>query len=430
MGKWVKSLLGAIGPITKGSGISRDQSHSGELPAVRYGEIYTHHNEYVKDYVSRISNEVAETAQPTHRGDILFAGSGETPDDIGKCVALLDDGVFAGGDLVIFSPPDGSDPVYWGCLLNIPYVQKQKAMRAQGSSIYHIRPDAIKKIEVVYNSDADDQRHIAEILTACDEVIEKSETVVEKYRAIKAGMLKDLFTRGIGKNGKLRPPPESAPQLYKDTALGKVPQEWEVKTIGEMFALKNGVSKGKEYFGHGVPIVNFTDVFNRPRITPDVLKGRVEMDRHELDSFAVKSGDVFFTRTSETPEEIGMAAVVIGEFVDTVFSGFVLRGRPISEDLENEFKVFCFRTDAVRKRIIGDCSYTTRALTNGGKLSAIKMGVPSTGEQRQIAERLSAIDAKIADELAVIAKYRKVKAGLMARLLTPPPDVEIVDGGG
>ena len=424
MGKWVKSLLGAIGPITKGSGISRDQSHSGELPAVRYGEIYTHHNEYVKDYVSRISNEVAETAQPTHRGDILFAGSGETPDDIGKCVALLDDGVFAGGDLVIFSPPDGSDPVYWGCLLNIPYVQKQKAMRAQGSSIYHIRPDAIKKIEVVYDSDADEQRHIAEILTTCDEVIEKSEAVVEKYRAIKAGMLKDLFTRGIGKNGKLRPPPESAPQLYKDTALGKVPREWEIKTIGEMFSFKNGVSKGKEYFGHGVPIVNFTDVFNKPRITPDVLKGRVEMDRHEIDSFAVKSGDVFFTRTSETPEEIGMAAVVIGEFVDTVFSGFVLRGRPISEDLENEFKVFCFRTDAVRKRIIGDCSYTTRALTNGGKLSAIKMGVPSTCEQRQIAERLSAIDAKIADELAVVAKYRRVRAGLMARLLTPP-DMEV-----
>ena len=282
----------------------------------------------------------------------------------------------------------------------------------------------MRRMQVEYPAPLDEQRHIAEILTTCDEVIEKSEAVVEKYRAIKAGMLKDLFTRGIGKNGKLRPPPESAPQLYRDTALGKVPREWEIKTIGEMFSFKNGVSKGKEYFGHGVPIVNFTDVFNKPRITPDALKGRVEMDRHEIESFAVKSGDVFFTRTSETPEEIGMAAVVIGEFVDTVFSGFVLRGRPISEDLEDEFKVFCFRTDAIRKRIVGDCSYTTRALTNGTKLSAIKMGVPSKCEQQRIAERLSAIDAKIAGELAVIAKYRKVKAGLMARLLTPP-DMEV-----
>lgn len=299
-----------------------------------------------------------------------------------------------------------------------------------GTGYPAITPKELSRIKVCHPVSVDEQRHIAEILTTCDEVIEKSGAVVEKYRAIKAGMLKDLFTRGIGKDGKLRPPPESAPQLYKDTALGKVPCEWEVKTIGEMFAFKNGVSKGKEYFGHGVPIVNFTDVFNKPRITPDVLKGRVEMDRHEIDSFAVKSGDVFFTRTSETPEEIGMAAVVIGEFVDTVFSGFVLRGRPIGKDLEDEFKVFCFRTDAVRKRIIGDCSYTTRALTNGAKLSAINMRVPSKCEQRRIAERLSAIDAKIADELAVVAKYRKVKTGLMARLLTPPDgEVEIVDGG-
>ena len=79
MGKWVKSLLGAIGPITKGSGINRDQSHSGELPAVRYGEIYTHHNEYVKDYVSRISNEVSDVDTSTgnieYDGDVRVLGS-------------------------------------------------------------------------------------------------------------------------------------------------------------------------------------------------------------------------------------------------------------------------------------------------------------------------------------------------------------------
>jgi restriction endonuclease S subunit len=67
---------------------------------------------------------------------------------------------------------------------------------------------------------------------------------------------------------------------------------------------------------------------------------------------------------------------------------------------------------------------------NQTSLKALCIAFPQNmHEQQQIAERLSAIDAKIADELAVIAKYRKVKAGLMARLLTPPPGVEIVDGG-
>jgi type I restriction enzyme S subunit len=63
------------------------------------------------------------------------------------------------------------------------------------------------------------------------------------------------------------------------------------------------------------------------------------------------------------------------------------------------------------------------------KLEIVPIFDIELNEQQRIAERLSAIDAKIADELAVVAKYRKVKAGLMARLLTPPPGVEIVDGG-
>ena len=413
MGKWVKSLLGTIGPITKGSGISRDQSHSGELPAVRYGEIYTHHNEYVKDYVSRISNEVAETAQPTHRGDILFAGSGETPDDIGKCVALLDDGVFAGGDLVIFSPPDGSDPVYWGCLLNIPYVQKQKAMRAQGSSIYHIRPDAIKKIEVVYDSDADEQRHIAEILTTCDEVIEKSEAVVEKYRAIKAGMLKDLFTRGIGKNGKLRPPPESAPQLYKDTALGKVPREWEEKTIAEIGDVVTGSTPSRSDSANWggdfnwISAQDFKDkyIYNAAEKVSD--KGKRACHLLPLNSVLVTC-----------IASIGLNAIAKVECAtNQQINAVICEGC----DYEYFYYLICF-SDGKLKQLAGQTAVPIISKTD---FQQLLMAYPSDfAEQQRIAERLSAIDAKIADELAVIAKYRKVKAGLMARLLTPP-DMEV-----
>ena len=431
MGKWVKSLLGAIGPITKGSGISRDQSHSGELPAVRYGEIYTHHNEYVKDYVSRISNEVAETAQPTHRGDILFAGSGETPDDIGKCVALLDDGVFAGGDLVIFSPPDGSDPVYWGSLLNIPYVQKQKAMRAQGSSIYHIRPDAIKKIEVVYDSDADEQRHIAEILTTCDEVIEKTEAVVEKYRAIKAGMLKDLFTRGIGKNGKLRPPPESAPQHYKDTALGKVPREWEVKSFDSAFELhgnntlsrafltnQNGVVRNVHY---GDVLVKYDTILDcDDEALPSVIAEGVRQAGNDY----LQNCDLVFADTAED-DTVGKAVELYNVGDRTIVSGLhTIFARPKEDDFASRWLGYYVNSDSFHKQLL--------PFVVGSKVSSISrtnikrtfVVIPESDEQQRIAERLSAIDAKIADELAVVAKYRRVRAGLMARLLTPP-DMEV-----
>ena len=419
MGKWGKERIGVLANTFAGGTPSRSipSYFTGNIPWVTSSEVNQH---YIVDTREKITVDAykSSSTKMIPKDAVLVAMYGATAGQVSRLM------IEACSNQAVLACVSNQKVVSSFLYYLLVDLKDRIIFRAQGSGQTNLSKEIVDNTYAQYPLSLDEQRHIAEILTTCDEVIEKSEAVAEKYRAIKAGMLNDLFTRGIGKNGKLRPPPESAPQLYKDTALGKVPREWEIKAIGEMFAFKNGVSKGKEYFGHGVPIVNFTDVFNKPRITPDVLKGRVAMDRHEIDSFAVKSGDVFFTRTSETPEEIGMAAVVIGEFVDTVFSGFVLRGRPISEDLEDEFKVFCFRTDAIRKRIVGDCSYTTRALTNGTKLSAIKMGVPSKCEQRRIAERLSAIDAKIADELAVIAKYRKVKAGLMARLLTPP-DMEV-----
>src|SRR5438270_773443 len=79
--------LGEIGTFLKGSGVTKSQALSGQLPCVRYGEIYTHHNDYIKNFHSFISHEVALTATLLKRGDILFAGSGETKEEIGKCVA-------------------------------------------------------------------------------------------------------------------------------------------------------------------------------------------------------------------------------------------------------------------------------------------------------------------------------------------------------
>ena len=123
---------------------------------------------------------------------------------------------------------------------------------------------------------------------------------------------------------------------------------------------------GKEFFGYGTPIVNFTDVFNNRGLTSDILKGRVSLSKKEISSFEVKKGDIFFTRTSETLEEIGYPSVMLDESNDTVFSGFVLRGRAINEDpLSDLFKKYVFFTNDFRKEMIRKSSMTTRALTSG-----------------------------------------------------------------
>src|SRR5690606_34604509 len=82
---WEVKTLAQIGEFSKGQGITKVDANSGSIPCVRYGELYTKHNDHIKHFYSFISPEVAKTAKKLKKGDILFAGSGETKEEIGKC---------------------------------------------------------------------------------------------------------------------------------------------------------------------------------------------------------------------------------------------------------------------------------------------------------------------------------------------------------
>jgi len=101
---WTEKPLGELGVFSKGRGVCRADSNSGNLPCIRYGEIYTAHNDYIKTFKSFISRNVAQTSKMLKQGDLLFAGSGETKIEIGKCVAFVNDfEAYAGSDIIILS---------------------------------------------------------------------------------------------------------------------------------------------------------------------------------------------------------------------------------------------------------------------------------------------------------------------------------------
>ena len=189
---------------------------------------------------------------------------------------------------------------------------------------------------------------------------------------------------------------------------------WVHKTLGELFVFKNGLNKGKEYFGYGTPIINYMDVYKHPAIKKKYVQGRVTLSHQELDRFRVLKGDVFFTRTSETPEEVGMSATLLEDIPNCSFSGFVLRARPLTDLLIPEYCVYAFTAKEIRASIIKNCTYTTRALTNGRVLASLKLPIPSLAEQ----QRISDADALVAELDALIEKKRAIMAGTMQELLT------------
>ena len=211
---------------------------------------------------------------------------------------------------------------------------------------------------------------------------------------------------------------DQVPSGYKRTEVGVIPSNWDVELLGNLFVFKNGLNKAKQFFGTGTPIVNYMDVFKNPGLRMDDLSGRVKLSPEEIRNFEVRLGDVFFTRTSETVEEIGVASVMLEEPCDTVFSGFVLRARPRDDRLEDHYKQYCFSSRVIRSQIVSNATYTTRALTNGRSLSAVRVTVPPKPEQRAIAKALSDVDRLYTALEVLISKKRAIKQAVTQQLLT------------
>ena len=136
---WDVMSLSEIGRFSKGSGVTRDQSHSGDIPCVRYGELYTTHDNYIRSFSSFISAEVAKTATKLSKGDILFAGSGETKEEIGKAVAFVgDEEAYAGGDIIILMMKNlfAKSPLWARVMLSFIFMPKNWRMLLSLSLIH------------------------------------------------------------------------------------------------------------------------------------------------------------------------------------------------------------------------------------------------------------------------------------------------------
>ncbi len=165
-------------------------------PCIRYGEIYTHHNDYIKEYHSFIPLEITDQSRRIKKGDLLFTGSGETAEGIGKCVAFLgDDEIYAGGDVVIMTPVH-QDSKYLGYLMNYSSISIQKARMAQGDAIVHISAQKLGQLQLHIPPVAE-QTAIAAILSDMDTEISSLELKLAKTRQIKQGMMQELLTGRI-----------------------------------------------------------------------------------------------------------------------------------------------------------------------------------------------------------------------------------------
>jgi type I restriction enzyme, S subunit len=146
---WEVMELSSLGRFSKGKGILKEQVIESGLPCTRSGEIYTTHEFIVKEFKSFIREDFAKESNEIKKGDILFAGSGETIEEIGKAVAFIgNEKVNAGGNVIILSANEKVNAECLGYVLEIDIVRKQKRKLGQGNSVVYIYSSDLATIKL------------------------------------------------------------------------------------------------------------------------------------------------------------------------------------------------------------------------------------------------------------------------------------------
>ena len=364
------------------------------ITLLNYVDVY--HHKYIDSSIPKMivsaSDKKIEDCS-VEEGDIFVTPSSETVDDIGHSSVITETIPNAVYSYHIMRYRLFKKNILLSYYINYVFdtenVKKQILKKAQGLTRFGLSKDKFASILVPIPSLREQNRVVGILKTFSDSIENLIEQIAERRKQY---------------------------EYYCDQLLDL--EGREKRLIGELFEFKNGLNKEKKYFGQGNPIVNYTDVYHHNKITQEILNGRVTLDDNEIERFRVKRGDVFFTRTSETPEEIGYAAVLLDDIKDCTFSGFLLRARPTTNMLLPEFCGYCFSSYKVRQAIIKLSTYTTRALTNGTSLSKISIPVPSLSEQSRIVSILDTFEASISNLEAQLKEREKQYEYYRNKLLT------------
>ncbi len=204
---------------------------------------------------------------------------------------------------------------------------------------------------------------------------------------------------------------------YKQTEAGVIPEDWGTKPFAKLFDFRNGVNADKSAYGQGVRFINVLEPITYSHIYGPEITGQVTVPEPVAANYAVRRGDVLFNRTSETQEEIGLAATYLGT-ERVVFGGFVIRGRPTDQSLDPIYSGYALRAHMIRSQIIPMGQGAIRANIGQQDLRRVVAPIPPPLEQRTIATALSDVDALLDRLDRLIAKKRDLKQAAMQHLLT------------
>lgn len=435
MSEWVDSTVGAVTLYQRAGGTptaTTDSFYGGDIPFVTIEDI-TNGTRFLDRTEKNLSeaglaNSAAWLIKEPHILYSMYATVGKPI--INRIACATNQAIIALKE----SSEIEQSFLFYQLLFIRPTVYKYTAQTTQSN----LNAGSVKKLPISYPKDKREQRKIATILTGIDTAIEKTEALIAKYQQIKAGLMHDLFTRGVLPNGQLRPPREQAPALYQKTAIGWIPKNWDVVLMISLAEDRAGSTTigpfgsdlvATDYRPEGVPVVFVRDI-KESGFQWNSETYVSERKAQQLNAHSVKAGEVLATKMGLPP---CISCVYPSWMPNGVITADMIRLTPDRKKVDPEWLSTAINQDRVVRQVAAITAGVTRPKVTLADFRAIKIAKPEIDEQQRISSRLSLLQSQIDIELARVAKLQSQKSGLMHDLLTGKVPVkveepEVVDG--
>ncbi|MDO6572353.1 restriction endonuclease subunit S [Gilvimarinus sp. 2_MG-2023] len=337
-------------------------------------------------------------------GDILFAWAGTKGVSFGAKKWLGPRGVLNQHIFKVEPQIDLYKEWFYLALLRITQRVENKAHGFK-STLVHVQKSDITE-QVLHVPPLPEQKKIAQILSTWDQAITATERLLENSQQRKKALMQQLLT------GKKRLPGFEG--------------EWSKTNLGSAGKISSaGVDKKIVDGEQKIRLLNFLDVFRREFIFDRELNHAVTAPDRKIANCNVQKGDVFFTPSSETRDEIGLSAVAVEDMPGVVYSYHIVRFRP-NQPMDLNFSAYVFQTDEFRSQTYRLCDGSgQRYVLSQDGFRGVQFSIPTLDEQRAIGRVLKAASDEVSALSDRVKYLKQEKKALMQQLLTGKRRVKV-----
>jgi|SRR5215213_922847 len=360
--------------------------------------------------IKYISEEKAKELQyhSFKAGDLLLAKLG---DPIGKtCLAPqnMRNGIVVSDVVRVRISSEKAITQFMEFVLNCDYCTKQLNKQTIGTTRPRVNLTGIRELMIALPPPAEQQK-ITLILSKVDNLIQKTEEIIEQSQRLKKGLMQELLIKGIGHN------------KFKKTIWGNIPDEWAVMKLADVCIERSGILTGpfgsllhqRDYRSEGIPIIT-VEHLKENRISHQDVPHVSEEDYRRLARYILMTGDIVFSRVGT----VDRSALVTDYENGWLFSGRCLRIRPNQAIMDAGYLSWFFSLQSFKNYIRRIAVGATMPSLNTELLRNVEIIVPSLSEQKKIGKAISKVDAVEKIEIKMNETLYLFKKGLMQKLLT------------